>query len=88
MTTICISPTLGGHSCATTKVSLSQVSIRLKNATLGTESASRMFTYSEDVNMQTVVRVALGVFVGTWGFLISLLLAGKIFGSALLSLLF
>lgn len=38
--------------------------------------------------MQTVVRVALGVFIGMWGFLISLFLAGKIFGSALLGVLF
>jgi len=38
--------------------------------------------------MQTVVRVALGVFVGMWGFVISLILVGKIFGAAVLSLLF
>lgn len=34
--------------------------------------------------MQTVVRVALGTFLGMWAFLISLVLAGRIFGSAIL----
>ena len=38
--------------------------------------------------MQTVVRVALGTFIGMWGFVISLILMGKVFGTALLSLLF
>ena len=38
--------------------------------------------------MQTVVRVALGVFIGMWAFLLSLLIAGRIFGAALLGLLF
>jgi hypothetical protein len=38
--------------------------------------------------MQTVVRVGLGVFLGIWAFIISLLLIGKLFGTALLSLLF
>ena len=38
--------------------------------------------------MQTVVRVALGTFIGVWGFVISLLLVGKIFGAAVLGLLF
>lgn len=38
--------------------------------------------------MQTVVRVGLGVFIGTWAFVISLLLIGKLFGTALLGLLF
>ncbi len=37
--------------------------------------------------MQTVVRVALGTFIGMWAFLISLLLVGRIFGSAVLGLL-
>lgn len=37
--------------------------------------------------MQTVVRVALGTFIGMWGFVISLILVGKLFGTALLSLL-
>jgi len=36
--------------------------------------------------MQTVVRVGLGVFIGMWAFMISLLLVGKLFGMALLSL--
>jgi hypothetical protein len=34
--------------------------------------------------MQTVVRVALGVFIGMWAFLLSLVIAAQIFGSALL----
>ncbi len=38
--------------------------------------------------MQTVVRVGLGVFLGMWGFTISLLLIGKLFGTALLGLVF
>lgn len=38
--------------------------------------------------MQTVVRVGLGVFLGIWAFVISILLAGKLFGTALLGLLF
>lgn len=38
--------------------------------------------------MQTVVRVGLGVFLGIWAFIASLLLVGKLFGTALLSLLF
>lgn len=38
--------------------------------------------------MQTVVRVGLGVFLGVWAFTISLLLIGKLFGTALLGLLF
>jgi len=38
--------------------------------------------------MQTVVRVALGTFIGMWAFVISMILVGKIFGSAVLSLLF
>lgn len=38
--------------------------------------------------MQTVVRVGLGVFIGMWAFVISLLLVGKLFGTALLGLLF
>jgi hypothetical protein len=38
--------------------------------------------------MQTVVRVGLGVFLGIWAFMISLLLMGKLFGTALLSLVF
>lgn len=38
--------------------------------------------------MQTVVRVGLGVFLGMWSFVISLLLIGKLFGTALLGLLF
>lgn len=38
--------------------------------------------------MQTAVRVGLGVFLGMWAFTISLLLAGKLFGTAVLSLIF
>jgi hypothetical protein len=38
--------------------------------------------------MQTVVRVGLGVFLGLWAFMISLLLVGKLFGTALLGLVF
>ena len=37
--------------------------------------------------MQTVVRVGLGVFIGMWTFVISLLLIGRLFGTALLGLL-
>lgn len=38
--------------------------------------------------MQTVIRVGLGVFLGMWAFVITLLLIGKLFGTALLGLLF
>ena len=38
--------------------------------------------------MQTVVRVALGVFIGMWGFLLSLVIIGRIFGAAVLGLVF
>lgn len=39
--------------------------------------------------MQTVVRVALGVFIGMWAVLISLLIVAKLFGApAILDLLF
>jgi hypothetical protein len=38
--------------------------------------------------MQTVVRVALGVFIGMWAFALSLLLLGSFFGRALLDLVF
>lgn len=38
--------------------------------------------------MQTVVRVALGVFIGMWAFVISLLLIGRLFGTELLGLIF
>lgn len=38
--------------------------------------------------MQTVARVGLGVFLGMWVFLISLIIVGKIFGAAMLGLLF
>ncbi len=38
--------------------------------------------------MQTVIRVGLGVFIGMWAFVITLLLIGKLFGTALLGLLF
>ncbi len=38
--------------------------------------------------MQTVIRVGLGVFIGMWAFVITLLLVGKLFGTALLGLLF
>lgn len=37
--------------------------------------------------MQTVVRVGLGVFIGMWAFMVSLLLLGKLFGTALLGLI-
>jgi hypothetical protein len=36
--------------------------------------------------MQTIVRVALGTFIGLWAFVISLLVIGRLFGTALLDL--
>lgn len=38
--------------------------------------------------MQTVVRVALGTFIGLWAFVISMILIGKVFGAAVLGLMF
>jgi hypothetical protein len=37
--------------------------------------------------MQTVVRVALGTFLGLWAFIISLVIIGRIFGSQILGIL-
>lgn len=38
--------------------------------------------------MQTVTRVALGVFIGMWAFMLSIVLMLRIFGTAILGLVF